>query len=192
MKKVLSVILSLVICVTVFPVAYAVQADYRVFSETLTVNAGDEISVPIKIENNKGFMGFSIIISYDKSVLTPLSVTKGTILTGMLDDSISTSKDNSFKVIFTSSGDIKTDGTLFTVNFKTSEQSSGQQSIKITYSKADTFNEDWQDVTFNCQDVSIMIENTNTTEPEQKLTVWQKIVAFFKKIWNFIKGLVTK
>lgn len=191
MKRVLSVSLSLIICAAFFTIAYATKTDNRVYSDVLTVNAGDEVSVPIMIENNKGFMGFSIIISYDESVLTPLSVSKGSILTGMLDDSISTSRNNSFKVVFTSSGDIKTDGILFTVNFKTSEHSSGQQTIKITYSKGDTFNEDWKDVTFNCQDVSIMIENNNITEIEQ-LTIWQRIVAFFRMIWNYVKGLVTK
>lgn len=188
MKKIISVLLAVFSFVMLIPNVFAASTDNRVYAESISIDAGDEFSIPIKIENNKGFMGFSIVLTYDKSAFTPVSVSKGSILNGMLDDSISTSKDNSFKVIFTASGNITSNGTLVTVKFKSSDKAKGRQTIKISYSKEDTFNEKWQDVKLNCENVTVNINNDSIVEPvvtEKKTS--EKMLEWFNKLPKALK-----
>ena len=45
-------------------------ADNSIYCDPITAAAGQEISVPVSIKNNKGICGFEIIVTYDASILT--------------------------------------------------------------------------------------------------------------------------
>lgn len=58
---------------------------YQVTPVTVTVGtteaqAGQTVTVPVRIENNNGFAGFTFSIGYDSAVLTLTDVTKGEVL----------------------------------------------------------------------------------------------------------------
>lgn len=144
-----------------FPTAFAAQTENEIFCADLTVSAGETVSVPVQIANNTGFMGFSIKITYDSNALTPLSVAAGEVLSrGLLNDNIETAARGSFKVIWMDSQNTVADGALFTVTFKASENASGSESISLSYSQADTFDEDWNEVVFNCVSGSVSISSS--------------------------------
>ena len=86
MKRFISVILAFVMALTVATNVSAVSD--RVYSEPVVCEKGDRITIPVKIEGNSGFMGFAVIVNYDKEVFTPVSVSKGAMLTGIFNDSI--------------------------------------------------------------------------------------------------------
>lgn len=170
MKKTAAVILAVAILMSVMFNVFASDVTNKIYADTVTVEAGEQITISVKIENNKGFMGFAIIVTYDDDAFTPVSVSKGTMLTGMFNDSIATSTDNSFKVVFTGTGDITSDGVLFNAVFDVSDDASGKYDIELSYSQQDTFKEGWADVIFNCKQAEVVVTVNGTTAPETTVT----------------------
>lgn len=170
MKKTTAIILSALILMTVAFNAFAADVTNKIYADTVTVEAGEQITIPVKIENNKGFMGFAIIVTYDDGVFTPVSVSKGSMLTGLFNDSIATATDNSFKVVFTGTGNITSDGVLFNAVFDVSDDASGKYDIELSYSQQDTFKEGWADAIFNCKEAEVVVTVNGTTAPETTVT----------------------
>lgn len=168
MKRFISVILAFVMALTVATNVSAVSD--RVYSEPVVCEKGDRITIPVKIEGNGGFMGFAVIVSYDKDIFKPVSVSKGEMLKGIFNDSISTLADNTFKVVFTGTEDFTDDCVLFNMVFDVADNISGKYDISLSYSQADTFKEGWADVNFNCEPISVSV---SYVEPETEPTTTQ-------------------
>ncbi len=171
MKKTAAVVLVIAVIMSAMFTAFASGVTNKVYAETVTVEAGEQITVPIKIKNNDGFMGFAVIVTYDENVFTPVSVSKGTMLTGIINDSIATSADNSFKVVFTGTSDIVSDGILFNAVFNVSDEASGKYDIELSYSEPDTFKEGWENAVFNCTGAEVVVTVDGTTAPSPTTTV---------------------
>lgn len=117
------------------------------YSDEIKAEAGKTIQVPVYIKNNPGIMGAGIQVEYDEEAFTPVSVTAGKLMSsGVLNDSIETSKTNQFKVVWASSADMTENGTLFVISFAVSEYVRGSHEIRLTSEQQDTFNELWEDV----------------------------------------------
>jgi len=121
--------------------------------------SGETISIPIIISGNPGIMGMSLNVIYDDSIMTPISVTAGNILSGTLNDSISTSINNSFKIVWSGSDDVTTDGVLFNVQFSIADNAYGEYTLELNYDFDDTFNSSWNSVKLDCQDVVFNVLN---------------------------------
>ena len=128
------------------------------------VNPGQTVTVPVEISNNTGIMGFSVSIDYDKNILTPVSVSAGTIISGLFDDSIESSEAGSFNVVWSGTENCTQNGVLFNVTFAVSSNATGTTKIELSYSQADTFNENWEDVVFTCKDIDLTIGIQQTTD----------------------------
>ncbi len=168
MKRLISVFMSLMMILNVGFFVHADNAVNRIYSESLTVKNGEQITVPVKIENNDGFMGFAITVTYDASAFVPVSASKGSMLSGIFDNSIETSSDNSFKAVFTGTNEIGEDGVLFNMVFDVISSASGEYEIGLSYSQQDTFKEDWTDAVFNCESITVVVsaEDDEPAEPE--------------------------
>lgn len=139
----------------------ATESNAVVYGENVTASAGETVSVPVVIAGNPGLMGFSILLSFDDSVFTPVSVTAGDILGGgMLDDSIGYMESDSLKVTFTGTSAAYGDGTLFTVDFEISDDAIGEYQISVSYIQADTFDENIVEKELDCESISVDIENS--------------------------------
>lgn len=156
-KKLLCVLLTFTFLFSLVCIAKA-ESENSIYFDSVSGNE-ELFELPVKIGNNTGFMGFSIIVTYDADDITPVSVKKGNILSGMFNDSIETSKDNSFKVMFSSSGDVTADGLLFTLYFKAKNSSFENSKISLSYSQQDTFNEKWDEVKLECSNIIITLSN---------------------------------
>lgn len=171
--------LSFVLLLSLFAqsVEPVVAADLpQVYADEITAEAGETVTVPIKILNNTGLVGFCLIMEYDQDVFTPIAVNSGELTqAGILDDSIETSTDNTFKIIWANTEDVAEDGTLVNVDFTVSEYARGTQSIAISYSQPDTFNESWEDVVLDCTPVQVTVEKPQIQDAhlysEDNLTV---------------------
>lgn len=163
-KSVAMLISILMIISSVFVMASATNSATISAEQTNSVNPGQTITIPVIISNNSGIMGFSISFEYDKNILTPVSVTQGTIISGLFDDSIETSEAGSFDVVWSGTEDCKQNGILFNMTFAVNSNASGRTTIELSYSQADTFNENWQDVVLNCEDINLSIGSQQTTE----------------------------
>ena len=162
-KKLAVILLSLVLALSAVYNTFAASVPNRVFADSISVESGELVTIPVKIENNGGFMGFSIIVTYDAEIFTPVSVSKGEILAGMFNDSIDTSTDNSFKVVFTGTGNVTGDGVIFNIVFDVSDEASGKYDISLSYSQQDTFNENWDNVVLNCEKIETIVTVNGTT-----------------------------
>lgn len=185
MKKFLPIVLSAVIMITCMVTAYAAKT--TVYGDELTVNAGQEITVPICIKNNTGIMGFRITVNYDNSVFGSPSVENGNILSsGNLNDSISDKNNNSFDVVWNNAENIYDDGIIFYVKLKVDENAKpGKYTIRLSYSQQDTFNEKWEDVDLNCSDITVVLNGTNEDIPTQENwfdVILNKLIYFWKLI----------
>ena len=162
-KKLAVILLSLVLALSAVYNTFAASVPNRVYADSISVESGERVTIPVKIENNGGFMGFSIIVTYDAEIFTPVSVSKGEILAGMFNDSIDTSTDNSFKVVFTGTGNVTGDGVIFNIVFDVSDEASGKYDISLSYSQQDTFNEIWDNVVLNCEKIETIVTVNGTT-----------------------------
>ena len=162
-KKLAVILLSLVLALSAVYNSFAASVPNRVYSDPVSVESGERVTIPVKIENNGGFMGFSIIVTYDEEIFTPISVSKGEILAGMFNDSIETATDNSFKVVYTGTGNVTGDGVIFNIVFDVSDEASGKYDISLSYSQQDTFNENWNNVVLNCEKIETVVTFNGTT-----------------------------
>ncbi|MBQ3006733.1 MAG: hypothetical protein IJD78_04135 [Clostridia bacterium] len=183
MKKLLLIFMSFALLMTMLCNAYATDVLNRIYSDAVAGEAGEQVTIPVKIENNDGFMGFAVYVTYNVDVFTPVSVSKGTMLSGMFNDGIATSTNNSFKVVYTGTGNVTADGELFNITFDVADDVSGKYEIELTYSQQDTFNENWDDIVLNCENIETVITvnstsaNTTvtTTEPDVEETTRQPV-----------------
>lgn len=135
-----------------------------VYSEGISAVTGSEISVPVRIKNNSGTMGFALEFEYDSTVLTPVSVEKGSLITSGLDDNLQGDAiPGKFKTVWYGTENLTDNGILMYLNFTVSDRASGETTIGVDYSQEDTFNEDFEDVELSCEDICISISNTNSS-----------------------------
>ena len=151
-----------------------------VYGDSVSCDAGEVISIPVYIKDNPGVMGFRITIDYPSQVFESPKVTKGKV-----------TLNGSFDVLWSNTENVKTDGTLFTVELKVKDNAAtNKYSVGISYDQADTFNEKWQDVKLSCTDVEVTVGDYVEPEtPEEPTTsFWDSIVAFFEWLFAIVAG----
>ena len=186
-RSVLCLLICLLLLLAGIPAIALAVSSNRVYANEISAKPGDTIEIPVYISGNTGFMGISLIFSYDSEIMTPISVSKGSLVTsGLFDDSIGTTENSEFKVIWCGSEEINSDGEFCNIKFKISDNATESYKIKITYDSKNTFDKDYKSVKLNCEDVNIGIQND---EKPAKLTFWQKVVNFFVKIWKWVKNI---
>lgn len=157
--------------------------------DSIKAQAGQEVTMPVYIENNPGFSGTKITVSYDEN-LKVISVENGNVLNyGNFVQNADNSADNSFDVVWNSSIENKANGVMFTVTFKLPDNAAGDYTVKITYDKDNTFNAKYDDVTFDCGSAVISVPQNGNSDTDNNVTFWNRIVNFFKKIFDFIRNL---
>ena len=67
-------------CVMIIVAGRALAVDYSLFAGDDFISS-DQVSVPISIKNNSGFMGFAIEISYEAHQITPIAIEPSQMLT---------------------------------------------------------------------------------------------------------------
>ena len=109
---------------------------------------GSQIEIPVLIKNNPGIMGLGIQISYDPKLWKPVKTERGELLSeGTFTDNIDANKtDGTLRILWSDTGEMKSDGKLLEVTFEAIKAEIGISEIRINCSKPDTFREDWTEV----------------------------------------------
>ncbi len=155
-------IISIIAVSTVGIMTSVAQDVGTVYADNISTNAGESVRIPVLIKNNAGLAGAKLLFTYDADVLTPISVDAGDVFDSGLQDNIEgDAVAGSFKVYWASStGDNNTsNGILFYLNFDVSSSAYGTSSIGISYDQADTFDEEFNDVALECENISLDIAN---------------------------------
>ena len=161
MKKLISLLLSVILVCSCMPVACAVDAQPAVSIQSTSAVPGGQISVQVVINNNPGLVTMLLRVGYDSSVLTLQSVTDGGLFGEgnayfgndttanpyvlMWEDGLATENHTS-------------DGTLATLTFLVAENAQpGETEISVTVDSDSTLNVGLDHVQLNTQNGSVII-----------------------------------
>ncbi|MGN0542908.1 MAG: leucine-rich repeat protein [Acutalibacteraceae bacterium] len=131
-----------------------IESDYVIYSEPVICN-GESFEVPIKVRANKGLREFSIDLSYDDSIIRPISAEVSNDLKGTFSESIDQSTTNTFNVFWNGEDVYYNDGTLFTVTFEPIANKKCETAIELCYNQTETCDENWMDATLNCMPIKV-------------------------------------
>ena len=125
---------------------------------TVAATPGSTVSIPFTISNNPGIAGFNLVINYNKDVLIPKSIVRGSVLTNgsfysNLQQGVDGDKnqyDHVTALWANPTADMTGNGDLFTVTFTVADDApSGLTPVTATYSSGDITNSAEEIVGFN-------------------------------------------
>lgn len=155
-RKFFALLIATLIILSAFSVSSYAADTAVIYGDAVATQPNSIFFVPVNIKNNPGIMGFKLTVTYDPEILTLPAVTRGTVTeTGMLNDSIGASEAGTIEIVWTGDSAIANDGTLFTLSFNVDNTEAESTSLRFSYSQADTFNEQYEDVIFDCKEVAI-------------------------------------
>ena len=175
----------IIVSIVALVVFDAVAMDYRIFSDQIQAEAGKSITIPLKIENNKGIMGFKLTANYSNSIFKEPKVMRGSVTSvGMLSDSIQESTIDSFDVVWSNSENVYADGVLLVLQFTLDKKvSNGLYAIDLTFSQPDTFNEQWDDIPLDISNITVQVgqptESSLLTQNEESTQEHPSTICVF-------------
>lgn len=138
MKKAVFIVMSLIFILSFMTSAYAEGINIGV-PESTAAEAGGMVVVNINISGNTGIGLGKVRLDFDKNVLTPISVDKGSILSGAwyfqtnIDDpGLDSSELDFVTVSWMNAAALTGDGTLAAVTFAAADGVSGNSEFKVT------------------------------------------------------------
>lgn len=166
MKKIISVLLFTLLILSFNICSFAAEP-VSVRADDVTLVQNQEISVPIKIENNSGIMGFKITVEYPVDKIDIKSVSRGDITSKGNFNTNFGINDGRFDVLWNNVEESGDNGSLFIITVEPASTSNFNTEIKLSYSQPDTFNEKYEDVIFDCRNIAVSFsvnENQNDSE----------------------------
>ena len=166
MKKIISVLLFTLLILSFNICSFAAEP-VSVQADDVTLVQNQEISIPVKIENNSGIMGFKITVEYPVDKIDIKSVSRGDITSKGNFNTNFGINDGRFDVLWNNVEESGDNGSLFIITVEPASTSNFNTEIKLSYSQPDTFNEKYEDVIFNCQNIAVNFsvnENQNDSE----------------------------
>ena len=129
----------------------------QIVTENMQAERGETVTIPVSVENNPGFMGFVINVDYDSRYLEPAGVEKGAALSGTFDDNTGINV-GAFEVLWSGTSDMVADDKLFELKFRVKERAPGGSTVvNLSYNQADTFNENYDNIIFECKNCIITV-----------------------------------
>lgn len=168
MKRIAGIMGTLLFALTVLLGAVSVHAagTAAVYAEEPLVSVQNSIVIPVCIQNNPGMMGFKIHIECSDEI-TLTSVSRGDITAeGMLTHNVGMKRGEA-DILWNHSEEIRKDGILFFLGISAQDYTGGV--LTVTYSENDTFNEAFEPVALDCQDIPLTApDNATVVIPENK------------------------
>ena len=169
MKKVISLILTLLILISMLSISSFAEIKTNLTLTSDTVYAGEEFTLNLYISDNSKMSGAVIDINYDKNMLEFVSAEQGAILDKNANISIKNIDGENAKVRFTylaPSSSVTSEGVIMSITFKALSNATGNTDLTISIPNAGDF------VTQNLERISYEVSNSvvkiiNTTYAEQ-------------------------
>lgn len=165
MKKFLLFILTLTLTLQCGFVCFA-AVNPEVYADEIPLVVNELQLIPVNIKNNSGIMGFKMTVEYPSEYINIKSVTKGSVTSrGNFNHNLGL-KNNKIDIIWNSIEDVKKDGSLFVLGVQLLKEHNDDIIIKLSFSQEDTFNEAWEDVSFDCKNIVISADYIESTTEE--------------------------
>lgn len=172
LKKVLMALMAFVLLLSNCLTVLAVEKP-TVYSDEVYAALKESFTVPIKLKNNAGLMGFKITVKYPEAQIALKDISSGSLTKkGMFNTTVTDyySVKGSFDVIWSDTQNVSEDGTLFMLTFETLGYADyGKYKIDLTYSADDTFNEKWKAVQLDCQSITINILDSKSASKKNEV-----------------------
>lgn len=172
LKKVLMALMAFVLLLSNCLTVLAVEKP-TVYSDEVYAALKESFTVPIKLKNNAGLMGFKITVKYPEAQIALKDISSGSLTKkGMFNTTVTDyySVKGSFDVIWSDTQNVSEDGTLFMLTFETLGYADyGKYKIDLTYSADDTFNEKWKAVQLDCQSITVNILDSKSASKKNEV-----------------------
>lgn len=181
--KVLSLTLVLLMCLAGFSGMSFAAASPMFYISGSEAAPGELVTVVVNISDNPGIAGFCADLTYDPSVLTPVSAKAGSALTGgtltsNLDSSSFDAKDGMISFAYFSAADARNNGAFLTLTFRVNQNADAALSV-IGVTCSDASNQNGEDVIVNSRSGAVSIkeaekdkeEDTTDKEEEKKVEI---------------------
>jgi len=164
-----SIIATIIICICASFAVINLKEDNAyantvpiLYSDAVEANVGQEISIPVKIKNNTGIMGFEIELKYNSDVFELKEVNKADILSGVFGTDMEVALNDTINIIWAGVSNISTDETLFYLNFYVKDDVSDNEiyQINMTSVKTDIFDEKYNDVLLEAQNITVNVSKS--------------------------------
>lgn len=138
----------LVLCVANFmgiPVVHAAGMPEIAFGQ-VSAKCGEQITVPVTIQNNPGIASFRFRVAYDPSALSYVSAAKGEAMQGGTLNVAYQTEDEELAITWFDIKNVTGDGVIFNLVFDVSDTARGECPLIVTYLPEDIVNASWQQV----------------------------------------------
>ncbi len=179
MRKLLSIILSMCIILSLFVNAVPAADNAKVSIENKVVEYGTtDVSVDVVLSGNPGMAMIITEVEYDSNAMTLDSVTNGTIFGASDLQAPDMSKNPVSLTYFTTTGNVDGNGTLATLNFKLkADCPAGEYLIKAIPSIASDINEVELGISGENGSITVKEAAEPTPDPETKDNVKLEVVS---------------
>ena len=155
-----------IICLTILLVfvntvpALAAGTVAIISAEDIAITS-NTILVPVNISNNPGVMGFKVTASYSSDLLEISGVTAGSVTTKGNFIHNAGKVSGQVDIIWYATEQTTENGSLFVLSVKPTERFIEGEStqISLSFSQADTFDEQYNDVAFDCTPINVSYGN---------------------------------
>ena len=147
-KRILTLLLAMaLLCGFTVPVFAAGTA--RITFGQVVGKPGEQVIVPVAIENNPGIASFRFRIDYDTEALSFVSAQKADIMTGGTLSAAYQPKGDNLAVTWFDVKNLTGDGVMFYLLFEISREAVGEYPLVVSYLPEDIVNAAWKQV--DCQ-----------------------------------------
>lgn len=173
MKKVLSVLLAVALCFSVFSVAVFAEGEDIQLKLNAPANAkmGDTITVTVSLESNKGYAGLKYDLGFDSTQLSPLTAKfegdfagdgSAAGMLGMFSDDKTRAASLVLPADGNATGVTTKTGTLATYTFKVLANGTkdAATNVNITLTVKDAFDKDLNNLSANAPAATVAVQYT--------------------------------
>lgn len=164
MKKILTILLTLMISLSLAFTVYA--AGVSVTADSVNLSTAESTMIPVKTKGNSGLMGFKITVEYPVDKVEVKAVSRGELTSKGNFNTNFGINDGKFDVLWNNTENVDGDGTLFVITAMAKSDIKKDTEIKVSFSQPDTFNESYKDVKLNCHNIVISANKVESTEEE--------------------------
>ena len=153
--------------------------------------SGNTVLASVSISNNSGVMGFKVTASYSPELLDVSSVTAGNVTAkGNFIHNAGKMKGQ-VDIIWYANEQTTENGCLFVLTVKPTDNFTKDESTQIflSFSQADTFNEQYEDVAFDCKSINVSYgeqDQQSTTKPDSDQELSSEVLITDEQIINAV------
>ena len=160
-----------------FTVSINATAEPMIYSENVSGQAGDNVTLKIYISDNPGIASLQLAIGYDKNALNIVStgsVTNGSATAGIMlytGSTLTNYQSGFFKISWFSAGNCTSDGILLQISFKITDFTPpGSYPVSVSYVQAQTKDEENNNVVFQTSSGNITVNCSQHTVGDWETT----------------------